>query len=152
MERHPGDPLACRLTESETGRAFVLAGTAAGEPIEITQQDIREVQLAKGAIAAGIDILLNRMGAAPEDLETVLIAGAFGNYIHKESALAIGMIPPIPVERIHSAGNTAGSGVSMALASPEEAALARKVPERVEHVELAACSDFQDRYMKALAF
>jgi uncharacterized 2Fe-2S/4Fe-4S cluster protein (DUF4445 family) len=149
---HPGNPLACRLTESETGRAFVLAGTADGQPIEITQQDIREVQLAKGAIAAGIDILLDRMGKTPEDLETVLIAGAFGNYIHKESALAIGMIPPIPVERIQSAGNTAGAGVSMALASPEEAALARKVPERVEHVELAACNDFQDRYMKALAF
>lgn len=149
---HPGNLLACRLTEDEKGRAFVLAGKAGGGAITVTQQDIREVQLAKGAIAAGIDILLDRMGQAPGDIRRVLIAGAFGNYIHKESALAIGMIPPLPLSRIHSAGNTAGAGVSMALASGDENRRSREIPGAVEHVELASCPDFQDRYMKALAF
>lgn len=149
---HPGSPLSERLINTEDGREFILVYKEDGEDIVVTQKDIREVQLAKGAVAAGIAIMLNRMGKKTEDIHKIIIAGAFGNFIHKESAVTIGLIPSMPMNKILSAGNTAGAGVSMALMSDGEMELAKSVPNRVEHIELASCSDFQDEYMKALAF
>jgi uncharacterized 2Fe-2S/4Fe-4S cluster protein (DUF4445 family) len=149
---HPGSPLAERLINTDEGREFILVYKEDDEDIVVTQKDIREVQLAKGAVAAGISIMLKRMDKKPDDIHKVIIAGAFGNFIHKESAMAIGLIPSLPMNKIISAGNTAGAGVSMALMSVAEMELAKSVPSRVEHIELASCSDFQDEYMKALAF
>ena len=149
---HPGSPLAEHLINTEEGREFILVCKEDGQDIVVTQKDIREVQLAKGAIAAGISIMLKRMDKKVEDIHKIVIAGAFGNFIHKESAVAIGLIPALPMSKIVSAGNTAGAGVSMALMNPAEMELAISIPERVEHIELASCSDFQDEYMKALAF
>jgi uncharacterized 2Fe-2S/4Fe-4S cluster protein (DUF4445 family) len=149
---HPGSPLADRLVNTEDGREFILVYKEGGEDIVVTQKDIREVQLAKGAIAAGISIMLNRMGKKTDDIHKIIIAGAFGNFIHKESAMAIGLIPSLPMNKVVSAGNTAGAGVCMALMSDAEMDLVKAVPTRVEHIELASCSDFQDEYMKALAF
>lgn len=149
---HPESPLADRLVNTEEGREFILVYKEGGEDIVVTQKDIREVQLAKGAVAAGISIMLGRMGKKTEDIHKIIIAGAFGNFIHKESAVAIGLIPSLPMNKIISAGNTAGAGVSMALMSESEMELAKAVPSRVEHIELASCSEFQDEYMKALAF
>ncbi len=149
---HPGSPLADRLVNTEEGREFILVYKEDGEDLVVTQKDIREVQLAKGAVAAGISIMLNRMAKKPEDIHKIIIAGAFGNFIHKESAVAIGLIPSLPMKKIISAGNTAGAGVSMALMNDAEMELAKSVPSRIEHIELASCSDFQDEYMKALAF
>jgi uncharacterized 2Fe-2S/4Fe-4S cluster protein (DUF4445 family) len=152
LKLHPKSPLADRLVNTEGGREFILVYKESGEDIVVTQKDIREVQLAKGAVAAGISIMLNRMGKKTEDIQKIIIAGAFGNFIHKQSAVAIGLIPSLPLNKIISAGNTAGAGVSMALMSEVEMELAKSVPIRVEHIELASCSDFQDEYMKALAF
>ena len=152
LKKNPDSSLAYRLITTEDGREFVLVYKEDGNHIVVTQKDIREVQLAKGAIAAGISIMANRMGTKPEEIQQVIIAGAFGNFIHRESAVAIGLIPQLAMDKIASAGNTAGAGVSMALMSPEEMELAQSVPHRVEHIELASCSDFQDEYMKALAF
>jgi len=152
MKASPDNMLAERLINTEEGREFVLVYKEDGHHIVITQKDIREIQLAKGAIAAGIAIMSNRMGMKISDIEKIIIAGAFGNFIHKESAVAIGLIPTLPMNRILSAGNTAGAGVSMALMNPVEMDLAQSIPSRVEHVELASCADFQDQYMKALAF
>jgi uncharacterized 2Fe-2S/4Fe-4S cluster protein (DUF4445 family) len=151
-KNHPGSPLAERLINTEDGREFILVYKEGGENIVVTQKDIREVQLAKGAVAAGISIMLNRMGKTTEDIHKIIIAGAFGNFIHKESAVAIGLIPSLPMNHIISAGNTAGAGVSMALMSDAEMELAKSIPKNVEHIELASCSEFQDEYMKALAF
>lgn len=151
-KKHPGSQLVERLVNTEEGREFILVYKESGNHIVVTQKDIREVQLAKGAIAAGISIMLGRMDKKIEDIHKIVIAGAFGNFIHKESAVAIGLIPSLPMNRIVSAGNTAGAGVSMALMSDSEMELANSVPTRVEHVELAACAEFQDEYMKALAF
>ena len=100
--------------------------------------DIREVQLAKGAIAAGISLMLQEMGKNVEDIDRVIVAGAFGNYIDKESAVTIGVLPALAGEKILSAGNTAGAGVSMALASEKELELAERIPQLVKHVDLAA--------------
>jgi uncharacterized 2Fe-2S/4Fe-4S cluster protein (DUF4445 family) len=149
---HPGSPLSDRLINTEDGREFILVYKEDGDDIVVTQKDIREVQLAKGAVAAGISIMLNRMDKKPSDIHKIIIAGAFGNFIHKESAVAIGLIPSLPMNKIVSAGNTAGAGVSMTLMSDKEMELAKSVPTRVQHIELASCSDFQDEYMKALAF
>lgn len=149
---HPGSPLADRLINTEEGREFILVYKECGDDIVVTQKDIREVQLAKGAVAAGISIMLNRMDKKTEDIHKIVIAGAFGNFIHKESAVAIGLIPSLPMNKIISAGNTAGAGVSMTLMNDAELDLAKSVPAHVQHIELASCSDFQDEYMKALAF
>ncbi len=141
-----------RLIEVDGERRFVLVSKANGDDIVITQNDIREVQLAKGAIAAGIQLMLEEMGKTVEDIDRVVIAGAFGNYIDKESAVTIGVLPKIAPEKIISAGNTAGAGVSMIMADEKEMALAESLPDRIEHVDLAARDNFQNTYLSAMAF
>lgn len=141
-----------RLIEVDGERRFVLVFKANGDDIVITQNDIREVQLAKGAIAAGIQLMLDDMGKTVNDLDRVVVAGAFGNYIDKESAVTIGVLPRIDLEKIISAGNTAGAGVSMIMANEDELALAESLPQRVEHVDLAAKENFQNTYLGAMAF
>ena len=141
-----------RLVQIDRERRFILVSKASGEDIVITQNDIREVQLAKGAIAAGISLMLEEMGRTEQDIAKVVIAGAFGNYIDKESAAAIGVLPKLEMEKIVSAGNTAGAGVSMTLASDAEMRLAEEVAASVEHVDLAAREHFQNTYLNAMAF
>ncbi len=142
-----------RLYDDEEGqRCFVLVPKASGEDIVITQNDIREVQLAKGAISAGIQLMLGEMGKTVKDIEAVIVAGAFGNYIDKESAVRIGVLPDIGTDKIISAGNTAGAGVSMALASEKEMKLAEDVITQIKHVDLAAMEAFQNTYLAAMAF
>ena len=141
-----------RLCEIDGQRCFVLVSKESGEDIYITQNDIREIQLAKGAIAAGIQLMLGKMGKAAEDIECVVIAGAFGNYIDKASAVRIGVLPDVGMDRIISAGNTAGAGVSMALASAKEMKLAENVVSEIKHVDLAAMEEFENTYLAAMAF
>ena len=143
-----------RMLESgiidETGKLIGNKEEAAS--IGITQGIIREVQLAKGAIAAGIQLMLKHAGKSEEDIGQIIVAGAFGNYINKESAVRIGLLPDIPLERIKSVGNAAGAGVSMTLVSRAEMELAKKIPSLIKHIELAEDLDFQDVYLKALGF
>ena len=109
-----------RLRPSQVGYEFVLTPAAeseTGEDIVLTQGDLRELQLAKGAIYAGLMILLKEADLKISDLDQVLLAGAFGNYVRKESALTIGLLPAIPPEKIVAVGNAAGDGSRMALAS-----------------------------------
>lgn len=141
-----------RLIEVNGERRFILVPKASGEDIVITQNDIREVQLAKGAIVAGIKLMLDEMGKTAEDLDRIILAGAFGNHIDKSSAVTIGVLPEIDEDKIISAGNTAGAGVSMILASNREMELLKSVPEKVMHLELAEKKSFQNTYLKAMAF
>lgn len=141
-----------RLYEIDGERCFVLVFKENGEDIVITQNDIREVQLAKGAIAAGIQLMLGEMGKTSEDIDCVIVAGAFGNYIDKASAVRIGVLPGVDMNRIISAGNTAGAGVSMTLASEKEMQLAEDVISKIEHIDLAAMEAFQNTYLGAMAF
>ena len=152
LKKHPGSPLAARLRESDHGREFVLVSKAEGEDIVITQQDVREVQLAKAAVAAGIQILMDHMGSSPDQLDRVIIAGAFGSYIDKKSAVRIGLLPDVGTERIEAAGNTAGAGAVMAAAPVPEARAVQQIPDLVQHVELAEDPDFQTIYLKKMAF
>lgn len=144
--------LVGRLETDGTAKHFVLVYKENSENIVITQNDIREVQLAKGAIAAGIEILLNELDKTVNDIEKVVVAGAFGNYIDKESAVEIGILPNINLEKIQFAGNAAGAGVSMALANDNELKSAEVVPDKVSHIELASREEFQNIYLKAMSF
>lgn len=129
------------------GGPWELAG-----PVVLTQSDIRELQLAKGAIAAGIRILLDRFGAAEGELKKLYLAGAFGNYINRASAERIGLIR-FPAEKVEAAGNTALLGAKLALFRPEgEDASFTHLRNRVEHVPLNADQGFQETFVEEMAF
>lgn len=147
--------LQIRLRKTEQGGEFVMAwaqDTSTGEDIVLTQKDIRELQLAKGAMRAGVQILMTEMGITQEQLDRVMLAGAFGNYIKKESALGIGLLPPVPIERISAIGNAAGDGAKMALLSTVERARATELADHAEHLELSTRKDFQEEFINALSF
>lgn len=128
-------------------RAFELA-----ESVHISQKDVRQLQMAKGAIRAGIEILLKETGIEPEDIEETLLAGAFGSYIAPASALSIGLLPPMPVDRIRAIGNSAGTGATLAAFSLPTRDELIEISRRVEYIELSARSDFQEIFLKALNF
>lgn len=139
----------------EAGKAndFVLYFSQDGKSdVVITQKDVREVQLAKAAISAGISIMMKEIGVTRETLERVSIAGAFGNYIRNTSAINIGLLPAVDEEKIVSLGNSAGIGASMILLSEKCREESESVAERIQHIELAGRSDFQDQYMLAMMF
>lgn len=118
--------------------------------IFFTQKDVREIQLAKGAIRAGIEVLLREMRISPEDLQEVVLAGAFGTYLRAESAMEIGMLPRIPPERFRHVGNAAGAGARAMLVSARMRSEAEKLARRLEYIELAAVPDFADLFAKAV--
>jgi uncharacterized 2Fe-2S/4Fe-4S cluster protein (DUF4445 family) len=133
-------------------REFILVSKEErkGKPaITITQNDVRELQLAKAAIRTGIQILLETSGCAEEDIKQVIIAGAFGTYIDISSAVAIGMLPSLPLNRFRQVGNAAGTGAKLALISLKSRGKAQAVASRVSYIELASSSSFQPTFMQA---
>lgn len=144
--------LAKRIITTEAGLSFVLAYNESNEPIVLTQQDIREVQLAKGAILAGIQTLMKTLDISLEQIDSIMLAGAFGNYINKHSALRIGLFPQVSLDRIISVGNAAGAGASMALLSDTEKTIAIEAANATEHIELSMNMDFQEFYIYAMSF
>jgi uncharacterized 2Fe-2S/4Fe-4S cluster protein (DUF4445 family) len=139
-----------RFIEVDGIRAFLLSSR--GEGIVLTQPDIRALQFAKGAIAAGVAVLMQKLGLAAKDLDEVLLAGSFGSYINPTSARGIGLVPWVPVERIVAVGNAAGEGAKIALLSFREREAANRIPEFVEYVELSGRPEFNDIFTHALAF
>ena len=122
------------------------------ENVSLTQKDIRELQLAKAAIAAGIRLLCRRRGVKPEEIRTLLLAGAFGNYLAPESACAIGLLPLVLKERIIPVGNAAGAGARLAVLSEAEFARSREMAARADFLELACEADFMDVYVDEMSF
>jgi uncharacterized 2Fe-2S/4Fe-4S cluster protein (DUF4445 family) len=120
--------------------------------VSITQKDIRELQMAKGAIAAGIKIMLDRMGIDEGGLEEILLAGAFGNYIDKANAMAIGLLPKIPLKAIRSVGNAAGQGAKLALLSRSVRAEAEEMARHVKVINLASCPEFERKFLESMSF
>lgn len=152
-QRHNSDHRLLQRIRSKDGvREFVLVYRDGKEDIAITQLDIRELQLAKGAIAAGISVLLDYFRASEKDLNEVLIAGAFGNFADGRSAVKTGLIPDVSLNRIVRAGNAAGAGALMAAADEKELDRAVRIPERVTHIELAEDSRFQMQFMEGMKF
>jgi len=144
-----------RLVERDGERQFVLAWAMAsghGQDITISQQDIRQLQLAKGAIYSGILMLKKVMGVQDGQIKELMLAGGFGNYINIESAVRIHLLPELPVERIRYVGNAAALGAQMALLSETERNRAIALARSIEHVSLAARPDFQDIFIEAICF
>ena len=148
--------LAPRLTMLGQERVFVLHWS--GEPGDVTssiylsQRDVRELQFAKAAIATGWRVLLDEAGLQPDGIQQVLLAGSFGSYLSPSSAIALGLVPRLPVLRIISAGNVAGEGAKMALLSMRERAAAQAMVGEVRYVELSDRADFNDAFVDQLQF
>jgi uncharacterized 2Fe-2S/4Fe-4S cluster protein (DUF4445 family) len=146
-----GDHPRVRVREGQ--REFVLVSEAERDgraAITITQKDVRELQLAKGAIRTGIQVLLEASGHAEEDIEQVIIAGAFGTYIDVASAVTIGMLPPLPLDRFRQVGNAAGTGARLALISESKRAEAQAIARQVGYIELATAPRFARIFAQAM--
>ena len=143
------------ITGDEGRRSFVLAWpeeSGSDKPIVLTQRDVRELQFAKGSIAGGIDVVMQELGVEADELVEIYLAGSFGSYINPQSARIIGLVPPVPVERIKAVGNAAGEGAKIALVSFRERMVARSLPQIVEYHELSGRGDFNDSFLAVLQF
>ncbi len=148
---HASTQLRDHLCETENGISFALARQPDGTPlVRLTQQDVRELQLASGALRSGIDTLLKKAGIAASDLDSILLAGGFGNYIRCENAMEIGLLPHVPLKRIRFVGNTSLTGAKRLLLSKAELVRAERIREIAEHVELASEPGFTDAFMDAM--
>jgi len=152
IEKGLAPEVAGRVRKGAHGKEFVLCYGEGSEDVVILQKDIREVQLAKAAISAGISIMMKEMRITQQDITKILIAGAFGNYIKVESAITLGLIPDIDRDRIAYVGNAAGIGASMALLSHRKRKEADEISRAIRHLELSTYPDFQDAYLSAMMF
>ena len=148
-----GDHPALREKEKNTHFVLVPAErTGTGKDVSISRQDINEIQLAKAAIRAGVEVLLAEAGIHDEDIQSFIVAGAFGTYLDISSAIQIGMFPDIPRQRFKQIGNAAGAGARKLLVSMHQRQMADTLADKVKYVELATHPDFMKIYVKALAF
>jgi uncharacterized 2Fe-2S/4Fe-4S cluster protein (DUF4445 family) len=135
-------------------RRFLLAGpdeVAEGSlPIYLTQKDVRELQKSKGAIRAASDILLKQLGVAPTDLQRIVLTGSFGGQVDVDSALQIGMIPPVEPETVETVANGAGLGAAMFL-TEEGFALGERLAVHAEQVELDQDEEFNALFVRSLS-
>jgi uncharacterized 2Fe-2S/4Fe-4S cluster protein (DUF4445 family) len=137
------------------GHNFVVASAEEsydGQPIYLTQEDVREVQLAKGAVAAGIKTLMDELGIGAKDINHVYLAGAFGNYIDPVSTVRVGLLPGIDPRIIKSLGNAASSGASMVLLSKKHWRMAKELVGFIEHIELSYRHDFNEYFIEHMDF
>ncbi len=138
------------VREANGTREFVLVGETERRgdrrAISITQEDVREILLAKAAIQTGIRVLLAESGLAADELDVIVIAGAFGSYLDVENAIAIGLFPPLPLGRFRQVGNAAGLGAKLALASSAIRDRAQELLGRVDYLELASYPGFSRLY------
>jgi uncharacterized 2Fe-2S/4Fe-4S cluster protein (DUF4445 family) len=148
----PGTP---NLRGSGRSAEYVLVPADAsghGQEITISRQDIHEIQLAKAAIRAGIEILLAEVNLSPLDIDRWTIAGAFGTYLDVKRALEIGMFPEVPVERFQQVGNAAGAGAREMLLSQGEQQRAADLVRKVHYIELTTHLGFTQAFVEAMSF
>jgi uncharacterized 2Fe-2S/4Fe-4S cluster protein (DUF4445 family) len=143
------------VRQQDGKKAFVLAEaeqTGTGQDLFVSREDVKEIQLAKGAIRAGIEILLAEGGLPVEAVEQFIVAGAFGTYLDLESAIRTGMFPNLPRQRFRQVGNAAGMGARMTLISAEQRRRAAEIARKVEYIELTTHPAFSNAFVKALIF
>lgn len=131
--------------------AYVLATaeqSATGKPILVTQDDVRNIQLAKAALYAGAKLLMNRAGITA--VERIVLAGAFGSYIDPKYAMILGLIPNCDLSKVYAVGNAAGDGARIALLNKEKRAEAQQIARWVRYVETAVDPDFQHEFVGAI--
>ena len=134
---------------------FVLAPAAQsghGRDVLVTRRDVNEIQLAKGAIRAGIEILLAEAGIPAEEIQDFIVAGAFGTYISIPSAVRVGMFPALPEGRFRQVGNAAGAGARQMLVSTRQRKIAQEIAARLEYIELSSHPSFTDEFSHRLFF
>jgi uncharacterized 2Fe-2S/4Fe-4S cluster protein (DUF4445 family) len=147
--------LNSRITQRGGVNRFVVASASEsgdGKPVYLTQKDVREVQLAKAAIAAGIKTLMDEMNVRVEDISRVYLAGALGNYVKPERAMDIGLIPRFPPETVTSLGNAASTGASMVLLCGNYWQTANELADAIEHIELSSRLDFNQHFIENMDF
>jgi uncharacterized 2Fe-2S/4Fe-4S cluster protein (DUF4445 family) len=146
--------IASRICDKQGQPAFCLnrAATVRERNLLLTQEDIRQVQLAKAAIRTGIKLLQKKIGVSDDDIQHIYLAGAFGNYIRPESAMRIGLLPNVPAERIKFIGNAACSGAQMILLSRDLRAKAGELAHRIKHIEIAHERQFADVFAESMTF
>lgn len=144
-----------RLRQGRSGPELLLvpaAESGSGRDVVITQQDVNEIQLAKGAIRAGLDVLLKSTGTLMDEIEDVIIAGAFGSFLNVESALDIGLLPYFPRAVYRQVGNAAAVGAKWALISKEERERARQVAAQTRYIELTTYPKFSRHFASGMLF
>ncbi len=143
-----------RFEKTDAGLKFLLAAQSEGAARDIyfLQKDVRELQLAKGAIAVGTTLLLKEYGASVDEVDVLYLAGAFGNFIRPESAMRIGLIPQVSEGKIRFIGDAALTGAGYALLRKDMRERAEAIAQDVEFVELAGRKDFQDVFAEAMLF
>lgn len=142
-----------RMKISEGRPEFIIAWkeeTSIGKEITITQSDVRNVQLAKGALYAGAKLMMKRLGI--ERVDKIILAGAFGSYIDKEKAMILGMFPDCDLANVYAVGNAAGDGARIALLNRYKREEAEEVAGKIEYMELTIEEDFQREFIEALEF
>lgn len=145
-----GLKFAGHITEKNKMPAFLF--DPANPDVYLSQKDIREVQLAKGAISAGLLLMEQQMGITHGDIRQVYIAGAFGNYMDPDRACDIGLLPDGLRGRITGVGNAAGEGAKIALMNAEECRKTEALKDQIEFLELAVMPQFQDCFVDELEF
>jgi uncharacterized 2Fe-2S/4Fe-4S cluster protein (DUF4445 family) len=142
-----------RLQETDGKPEFVIAWakeTSIGQDIVVCQQDVRNIQLGKGAMYAGAKLMMSRLGL--DKLDKIILAGAFGSYIDKESAAIIGMFPDCAQKNIYAVGNAAGDGARIALLNVDKRVEADQKAQEVEYLELTVVPDFEEVFTQAMWF
>ena len=143
-------PLVIRSADEPACVLVPAALTAHGRDIVLTRADVGEIQLAKAAIRAGIELMLTAAGIEADALDEVVVAGAFGTYLDVTSAVAVGMLPKLPKERYRQVGNAAGLGARQLLASRQRREMADDIARRIRYVELTTHPQFADTFAREL--
>jgi uncharacterized 2Fe-2S/4Fe-4S cluster protein (DUF4445 family) len=147
--------LGKRVTQKHDICDFLVASQSESfnqRNIFLTQRDVRELQLAKGAVAAGIEILMKEMQIGINDIDCIYLAGALGNYINPYSAMRIGMIPLVDAEKIKSIGNAASTGASMVLLSKSYWQKTIELSRSISYIELSTHPKFTEHFIDNLDF
>jgi len=142
-----------RIRQGASGWEYVIAWaeeTSIGRDIPMTQQDVRQIQLAKAALFVAARTLLKRFGLQSPD--KIILAGGFGSYIDKEKAMLIGLIPDCELDNVYAVGNAAGDGARIALLNVEKRKEIESVTRKVERFELPTDPEFQNQFMLATSF
>lgn len=144
-----------RFTErlsSDENRISRLLITDPDAPVYITQKDIREVQLAIGAVKVGTEVMMEQMGITVDGIDEILLAGAFGSNIDVESAITVGLLPKVEREKVRFIFNSSGLGACMALASADFYRETEETMMRMKYIELSSLKDFQKRFIRSMLF
>ncbi|MEZ5450001.1 MAG: ASKHA domain-containing protein [Thiolinea sp.] len=138
------------IIPNERTWSYLLYDAGEGRTISVTQNDVRQIQLAKAALYAGVKLLMDKM--AITQVGRIRLAGAFGSHIDVKHAMVLGLIPDCPLEKVASAGNAAGTGARIALLNQDARRMIEGVVKQITKVETAIEPQFQDYFVGAMAF